>query len=77
MNKERRKQLTRAHDMLEEIKGILSSVKEEEEESHANMPDSLQDSEKGEAMQNNIDTLDEILDNLESDQNSIMEIIEK
>lgn len=66
MNRSRRQRIQNAVDeyltKLEEIKenliNELTEVKDEEEEAYYNMPESLQDGEKGEAMQEAIDALD-------------------
>ena len=53
MNKARRASLQKALD-------LISAAKEEEEEAFENLPESLQESERGEAMQENFDQLEEI-----------------
>lgn len=66
MNRSRRQRIQKAVDAylakLEEIKedliNVLTEVKDEEEEAYYNMPESLQEGEKGEAMQEAIDALD-------------------
>ena len=59
MNKQRRKKLAEASALIAQAQGIIEEVKDEEEEARENMPESLQDSEKGEQMQDYIDCLDE------------------
>ena len=72
MNKARRKELARIADRLEalealrlEIQEELEAVLEEEQEALDNMPESLQDSEKGQQMQEYIDAIESALDDLE------------
>ena len=66
MNKARRASLKLALSKIEtltayieEIKEDLQSVLDEEEEAYENLPESIQGSEKGEQMQEYIDSLDE------------------
>lgn len=59
MNKARRKELSKAINMLYEAINIIGSVIMEEEEAYDNLPESFQDSEKGETMQEYIDTMSE------------------
>ncbi len=58
MNKQRRKELERIADLLSECMSGLESVKEEEQEAYDNLPEGIQYSERGEAMQENVDDLD-------------------
>lgn len=75
MNRSRRQRIEKAVDAylarLEEIKedliNVLSEVKDEEEEAYYNMPESLQDGEKGEAMQEAIDALDYAVSEIEEE----------
>jgi hypothetical protein len=77
MNKGRRKELSKAHDLLDQVKEILSAVKDEEEEALGNMPESLQGSEKGEKMDSTVNDLDDLVSTLDEAQNTITEIIER
>ena len=56
MNKTRRKWLEKTIATLEDQKLELESICEEEQEAYDNMPESLQESEKGQTMYENIDT---------------------
>ena len=58
MNKQRRKAIEKISDKLEELQAELQMLKDEEEEAYDNLPESLQDGEKGEAMQETIEYLD-------------------
>lgn len=69
MNKLRRRQIAAAMDLLSEAMSILEHVRDEEQESFDNMPESLQGSERGEAME-------EIIYNLEEYRDSLSEIID-
>ena len=72
MNKLRRKRLSEIAAKIEELKADLESIQEDEEEARDNMPESLQDSERYEAMDEAcgnlgcaIDSLDEALEAIE------------
>lgn len=68
MNKLRRKQIAEAIDLIEQAREILESVKDDEQEAFGNMPESLQSSERGEAMEEYIYTLESFLDELDTDE---------
>ena len=72
MNKIRRKELARITEKLEqldalreEIREELAAVLDEEQEDLDNMPDSLQDGEKGQQMQEYIDTMENVTGELD------------
>lgn len=64
MNKVRRKEIERIFNILSECMTDLEAVRDEEEEALYNLPESLQESTKGDEMQENIDDLDNIVSNL-------------
>ena len=73
MNKQRRKSLSEAEtlllsalDSLERAMDIIDEVRDEEEEAYDNLPEQFQDGERGEEMQEYIDTLEEIFSEFES-----------
>lgn len=59
MNKIRRKQLQEASELIAKAQGIIERVKDEEQEAHDNLPESIQHGEKGQQMEEYIDMLDE------------------
>lgn len=73
MNNDRRKQLAAlldalsttglrdAMDNLQSVHDELDSIKSDEEDARENLPDSLRDGEKGDAMQEAIDKMDDAL----------------
>lgn len=69
MNKDRRKRLEEIQGKLEDIRTTLEDLKcdvecimEEEQEAYDNLPESLQESERGCNMQENIDDLSYAID---------------
>lgn len=65
MNNQRRKELekiiARIEDVrseIEEIKDAIEMVRDEEEVAYDNLPESIQDSDRGQAMQDAINALD-------------------
>lgn len=62
MNKARRKRLAEAAELLEQAKDILEEVKDKEQEAHDNLPESLQNSERGEEMESYIAAIEEAKD---------------
>ena len=73
MNKARRTRLQEVIAKLEELDSLrceamemLSEVIDEEQEAHDNMPESVQYSEKGEQMQEYIDSMQSVYDDLDS-----------
>ena len=49
MNRAKRKELDRAATLIGEAKDIIESVASDEEDSFENLPEGIQDSERGEA----------------------------
>ena len=77
MDKQRRKKLEDVLDRLQGCMMDLEYIKEEEQESYDNLPESLQYSEKGEQMQENVDDLDYVISDLDQVIDSVNEIIDK
>lgn len=74
MNRQKRKRLGKAFNLIAEAEEILEEVKSEEEDSYENLPDNFRDGDKGEEMQNYIEMLDESIGYLQ-DANSVIEQI--
>lgn len=71
MNKQRRKQLTQLLDALTETRESLDELHTEEQDAYDNMPEGLQESERGQAisetagdLENAVNELDSIIDTL-------------
>lgn len=62
MNKERRAELDRARTMIEGAQSILQQCQDEEQEYYDNMPEALQNGEKGDTAQAAADALSEACD---------------
>lgn len=77
MNKTRRKWLEDIIGKLEEQKDELSSLQEEEQEAYDNMPESLQESERGQAACECADDLESECSSLEDVIQNLQEILER
>lgn len=85
MNKARRKSLKAILGRMDELKAVIEEVREdlqavmdEEEEALGNLPESLQEGERGQQMQEYIDTLEGVIDSLgELDTQDLYEKIEE
>lgn len=65
MNSARRKKLTAIQEKLEELSELLGELRDEEQEAFDNLPEALQGTERGQAMENAVYYLDAAFDNLE------------
>ena len=66
MNKPRRKELKRAVELLEEALSIIELCKDEEQEAFDNLPDSFQESERGEKMDEYIYYMEDVMMSIEN-----------
>lgn len=73
MNKEKRNDLSTARELLDRAKGIVSSVRDREQDCLDNMPENLEGSERYSTMESAIDSLDDVIDKIEEAQDSIDE----
>jgi len=65
MNKSRRTQIDRILERIEDLMSDVDLVREAEQEAYDNMPESFQDSERGELMYDAIDNLESAYGSLE------------
>ena len=65
MNKARRKKIEEIREAISSLYDDLESVKIDEEDAFDNLPESLQESDRGESMQDAIDHLDSACDMLQ------------
>lgn len=75
MNKQRRRALEDLAGQIDALKNEVSTFKEEEETARDNLPDSLQEGERGQAMETAADTLEEAVDALQEAMDKIEEAI--
>lgn len=66
MNNIRRSQIAKLKSQLEEVRDALSDLCTEEQEYYDNMPESIQESEKGDAAQTAADALQSACDEIDS-----------
>ena len=59
MNAQRRKAISKLIEQIEGIQQDIEMYKDEEEECYYNLPDSIQESERGEAMQDAVSQLED------------------
>ena len=74
MNAERRKRLQQARDKLAEIAEMLDGIGQDEQAALDNMPDGIQEGEKGQKLQENADTIQELRDEIDDIATRIEEI---
>ena len=77
MNKQRRKEINKAHDLLDDAVIILELALSEEIDAKENLPENLQASSRGEEMENNISDLENALSSLEEADESLEGVIKK
>lgn len=65
MNKDRRARIATLKDTIDEAKGALETILDEERDAYDNLPESLQDSGQGQASQEAIDNLESALSGLD------------
>lgn len=65
MNNTRRKEIDKLTAQIEEIKEAIEALRDEEQEAFDNMPESLQDGERGERMQSAVEALEYAADDLQ------------
>lgn len=84
MNANRRKEISKIAQRILEIQGLVEgiivdveSIKDEEEECYDNLPESIQNTDRGENMQAAIDELDDIISNLDSIKDDVENIADQ
>lgn len=77
MNRERRKKLGEIIDQLEYLREDLDAVASEEREAYDNLPESLQESDRGCAMEEAADELDDICSELEDLKDRIQNVYDE
>lgn len=77
MNKARRKKLGEIIDQLENLREDLDAVASEEREAYDNLPESLQESDRGCAMEEAADELDDICSEVEELKDRIQSVYDE
>lgn len=77
MNKARRKWLEDIYNRLEVLKDELENLSVEEQDAYDNLPESLQDSERGDAMEENVSDIDDAASSIEEIMDTIQDIIDR
>ena len=75
MNDARRERVNEAIDLTNQAIEMLESISEEEQDALDNMPENMQDGERGEKMQENIESLDDAASELGNTITTIEEVI--
>ena len=73
MNNLRRREIQNIKDKLFELQQLLEALKDQEQESFDNMPENLQEAEKGQYMESAIDNLDDAINSLDDSMGSLDE----
>lgn len=76
MNKARRINITKIADNLQALKSDVESIQSEEQDAYDNLPESIQDGERGDRMQEAIDNLDDALTLIDEAVTSLMQAAE-
>lgn len=77
MNKERRSWINQIISELESLKDDIENVGVEEQEAYENLPESIQNSERGESMFDNASDLEDAVSNLDDIICTLRNIIER
>ena len=77
MNKARRKAIEEIIAQLDEQKEAIEAVQEEEQEAYDNLPESIQYTERGEAISENADDLEQAASDLDDVISNLQDIIDR
>lgn len=76
MNKERRKAIEEIIDQLQTLKLQVADIRNEENQAFSFLPDSIQYSERGQDMKDNIEAIDDAADNIDRAMWKLQNVIE-
>lgn len=74
MNNKRRKEIEKISNQITELLGGLQVIQEEEQEAFDNLPEGIQESEKGEVIEENADNIQSVIDEIESQLTELEEL---
>lgn len=74
MNAKRRKLIAAIAETLENLEGQITTLAEEEQEALDNLPESFQDGERGDTMQECISELESVASEIEEIRDRLMEL---
>jgi len=72
MNKDRRARIDELSVNLEDIRAAIEMLRDEEQEAFENLPENIQESERGELMDSAVSSLDEASSAIEEAMNALM-----
>lgn len=75
MNQVRRNELRKAADMINEARMIVEAMQQEEQEALDNLPEGLQESDRGTVLASNAERLEDVADYLDEQEQEIEDII--
>lgn len=75
MNNERRKDLRRAYSLLEAAEEIIRDAMDDEQEGFDNLPEPIQESEKGEVMEAAVDSMESALEAIEEAKDHVSDAV--
>ena len=75
MNKQRRKELGKIQDQLMDLQTALEELTVEEQDCYNNLPEGIQDSERGEAMTEAVEYMEAAFDNIQDAIDNISEVL--
>ena len=73
MNNERRKSINTLIDLIDDARSQLETIKDEEQEAYDNLPEGLQQAERGQASEQAISCLEDAISSLEDAVGSLEE----
>lgn len=77
MNRERRNRLMKVIEKLQDLRDEIEWLQMEEQEAFDNLPESLQDSERGEQMYENADNLEDAYSDLDDVVSDLIDILDR
>jgi len=77
MNRDRRKRIRDVMEQLRNASSELEAIKEDEQEAFDNSPESIQEGDRGMAMQTNVEEIESVCDELDTRIGELEEIVER